>query len=735
MHVKFLKEKPNVKGVGYRWMFDIDYLTDSMNYIPMSLENQTNQHSGTSEVTNPNAGTSEVTTSACTLQTPNANAFEEEDEAEDLIIMPTAVRQVGPRKSTTSSKAQESFTELQNLKTQEKEAYSTGISENTPKILAFRRELDDLAQKHLREVPKNKATSTNSVNSGSGQDNTQPADQDDSDMPELTIFNKPQKGIFDEASYDDEGMVHDFNNLPTEVAVSPIPTLRIHNIHPQSQILGDPKSSVQTRSRVQQHSGAHALVSYVQKQQRNNHKDQQHCLFACFLSQEEPKKISEALKDDSWVEAMQEELLQFRLQQVWILVDLPHGAKVIGTKWVYRNKRDERGVVVRNKARLVAQGHRQEEGIDYDEVFAPVARIEAIRLFLAFASFMGFIVYQMDVKSAFLYGTIDEEVYVSQPPGFVDPDHPKKVYKVVKALYGLHQAPRAWYATLSTFLEKHGYRRGTIDKTLFIKKDKKDIMLVQVYVDDIIFGSTRKSWCDEFEALMKGRFQMSSMGELIFFLGLQVKQKTDGIFISQDKYVADMLKKFDLASVKTAITPMETKMALTKDEEADEVDVTPKTSHLNAVKRIFKYLKGKPNLGLWYPRESSFDLEAYSDSDYAGANLDRKSTTEAEYVAVASCCGQVLWIQNQMLDYGFNFMNTKIHIDNESTICIVKNPVYHSKTKHIEIRHHFIRDSYEKKLIKVEKIHTDFNVADLLTKAFDGPRFNFLVVNIGMINP
>ncbi|GJT35873.1 putative ribonuclease H-like domain-containing protein [Tanacetum coccineum] len=654
LHVKFLEEKPNVKGVGYRWMFDIDYLTDSMNYIPVSLENQTNPHAGTSEVTN----------SAGTLQTPNANASEEEDEAEELIVVPTAVRhtasKVGPRKSSTNSKAEEFLTELQNLKTQEKEAYSTGISEDTPEILAFRRELDELAPKHLREVPKNKATSTTSVNSGSGPVNTQHADQDDSDMPELTIFNKPQKGIFDEASYDDEGMVHDFNNLPTEVAVSPIPTLRIHNIHPQSQILGDPKSSVQTRSRVQQHSGAHALVSYVQKQQRNNHKDQQHCLFACFLSQEEPKKISEALKDDSWVEAMQEELLQFRLQQVWILVDLPHGAKVIGTKWVYRNKRDERGVVVRNKARLVAQGHRQEEGIDYDEVFAPVARIEAIRLFLAFASFMGFIVYQMDVKSAFLYGTIDEEVYVSQPPGFVDPDHLKKVYKVVKALYGLHQAPRAWYATLSTFLEKHGYKRGTIDKTLFIKKDKKDIMLVQVYVDDIIFGSTRKSWCDEFEALMKGRFQMSSMGELIFFLGLQVKQKTDGIFISQDKYVADMLKKFDLASVKTAITPMETKMALTKDEEADEVDVhlyrsmigslmyltasrpdimfavcacsrfqvTPKTSHLNAVKRIFKYLKGKPNLGLWYPRESSFDLEAFSDSDYAGANLDRKSTTD-----------------------------------------------------------------------------------------------------------
>ncbi|GJY51712.1 putative ribonuclease H-like domain-containing protein [Tanacetum coccineum] len=669
----------------------------------------------------------DLTSAGTTKSTPESNASEEEDAAEELIVVPTAVKHIGSKK---------------------KEAYSTGISKDTPKILAYRKELDEVAQKHLREVPKNKATSTNSVNSGSGQDNTQHADQDDSNMPELTIFNKPQKGIFDEASYDDEGMVYDFNNLPTEVAVSPIPTLRIHNIHPQSQIK--------------------------------------------VKSLEEPKKISEALQDDSWVQAMQEELLQFKLQQVWVLVDLPHGMKVIGTKWVYRNKRDERGVVVRNKARLVAQGYTQEEGIDYDEVFAPVARIEAIRLFLAFASFMGFIVYQMDVKSAFLYGTIDEEVYVSQPPGFVDPDHPKKVYKVVKALYGLHQAPRAWYATLSTFLEKHGYKRGTIDKTLFIKRDKKDIMLVQVYVDDIIFGSTKKSWCDEFEALMKSRFQMSSMGELTFFLGLQVKQNKAGIFISQDKYVAEILKKFDLVNVKTAITPMETKVALTKDEEAVDVDVhlyrsmigslmyltasrpdimfavcvcshfqvTPKTSHLNAVKRIFKYLKGKPNLGLWYPRESPFDLEAFSDSDYGGSNLDRKSTTggcqflgqrliswqckkqtivatsttEAEYVAAANCCGQVLWVQNQLLDYGFNFMNNKIHIDNESTICIVKNPVYHSKTKHIEIHHHFIRECYEKKLISVEKIHTDLNVADLLTKPFDGPRFNYLVVSIGMIN-
>ncbi|GKB74165.1 putative ribonuclease H-like domain-containing protein [Tanacetum coccineum] len=274
--------------------------------------------------------------------------------------------------------------------------------------------------------------------------------------------------------------------------------------------------------------------------------------------------------------------------------------------------------------------------------------------------------------------------------------------------------------------------------------------------DDIIFGSTKKSWCDEFEALMKSRFQMSSTGELTFFLRLQVKQKEEGIFISQDKYVAEILKKFGFVSVKTASTPIKTQKPLVKDEEASDVDVhlyrsmigslmslttsrpdimfvvcacsrfhvTPNTSHLSVVKRIFRYLKGKPNLGLWYPRVSSFDLEAYSDSDYAGANLNRKSTTgEVEYVAAVNCCGQVLWIQNQMLDYGFNFMNTKIYIDNESTICIVKNLVYHSKTKNIAIRHHFIRDGYEKKLIQVLKIHTNDNVADLLTKAFDVSRF------------
>ncbi|GKD58605.1 putative ribonuclease H-like domain-containing protein [Tanacetum coccineum] len=325
----------------------------------------------------------------------------------------------------------------------------------------------------------------------------------------------------------------------------------------------------------------------------------------------------------------------------------------------------------------------------------------------------------MDVKSVFLYGTIEEEVYVSQPLCFVDPKFPEKFYKVEKALYGLHQAPRAWYETLSTYLLDNGFYRGQIDKTLFIKRVKNDILLVQVYVDDIFFGSNKKSLCIDFEQIMHKRFQMSSMGELTFFLGLQVKQKEDGIFISQDKYVGEILKKFGFSCIRTTSTPMETNKALTKDEDGEDVDISSSTK--------------------------SFPLECtFSDSDYTGANLDKKSTTggcqfigsrliswqckkqtvvansttKAKYITASHCCGQVLWIQNQMLDYGYNFMQTKIHVDNESAICVVKNPVYHSKTKHIEIQHHFIRDSYEKRLIKMVKIHTDNNVADLLTKAF-----------------
>nr|GEU62074.1 hypothetical protein [Tanacetum cinerariifolium] len=279
------------------------------------------------------------------------------------------------------------------------------------------------------------------------------------------------------SDHENVGEEADINNLETSVTVSHILTTRTHKDHPVSQIIGDMSSTTQTR-----------IMSIVIKDQGGLSQifndDFHTCMFACFLSQEEPKR------------------------------------RAIGTKWVYRNKKDERGIVVRNKARLVAQGHTQEEGIDYEEFFAPVARIDAIRLFLAYASFIGFMVYQIDVKSAFLYGTIKEEVYVCQPPEFEDPDHPDKIYKVVKALYGLHQAPRAWYETLANYLLENSFHRGKIYQTLFIKKQKGDILLVQIYVDDIIFGATNKDLCKSFEKLMKDKFQMSSMGELILFLGL-----------------------------------------------------------------------------------------------------------------------------------------------------------------------------------------------------------------------
>ncbi|GKA91689.1 putative ribonuclease H-like domain-containing protein [Tanacetum coccineum] len=370
---------------------------------------------------------------------------------------------------------------------------------------------------------------------------------DDPNMPEL-------EDIVYSDDDEDVGAEADMNNLDAFMPISPIPTTRIHKDHPVEQIIGDLHSAPQTR-RMTKNLEEHGLFSSVQ--QRINHKDFQNCLFGLW-----------------WIYQMEK--------------------MAIGTKWVYGNKKDERGIVIKNKARLVAQGYTQEKGIDYDE---------------------------MDVKSAFLYGKIKEEVYVCQPPGFEDPYFPDRVYKVEKALYGLHQAPRAWYETLSTYLLDNGFQRGNIDKTLFIKRDKSDILLVQ----------------------------MSSMGELIIFLGLQVKQKEYGIFISQDKYVNEILNKFGFSDVKKARTPMETQKALLKDADGEDVDedlyrsmigslmyltssrpdimfvvcacarfqVNPKSLHLHAMKRIFRYIKGQPKLGLWYPKDLPFDLVAYTDSDYA----------------------------------------------------------------------------------------------------------------------
>ncbi|GJR19072.1 retrovirus-related pol polyprotein from transposon TNT 1-94 [Tanacetum coccineum] len=421
------------------------------------------------------------------------------------------------------------------------------------------------------------------------------------------------------------------------------------------------------------------------------------CLFVDFLSEEEHKKVSEVLKHPGWVDAMQDKLNQFSRNKVWTLVPAPYGKTIIGSKWVFKNKRDKTRIVIKNKARLVAQGYNQQEGIDSDETFVPVARLEAIRIFLAFATYMNFIVYQMDVNSTFLNGKLKEEVYIKQPLGFESNEFPNHVCKLDKALYGLKQAPRAC-----------------------------------------------TKLCKQFAKLMTQRYEMSMMGVLTYFLGFQIKQSKRGISINQEKYVKDLLKKYDIngSSVKTPMVPFnnlgpglsgkavnETRyrgmigslMYLTTSRHdiqfstclCARYQANPKESYLIVVKRIFRYLKGTPSLGLWYPKCSGFDLKGYSDSDYAGCNMDRKITSGAcqllggklvcwsakkqQSVAISSaeaeyCCANILWMKSQLTDYDIIYEKVPIFCDNTSAIAISNNPVLHSRTKHIDIRYLFIRD-------------------------------------------
>ncbi|KAI4385690.1 hypothetical protein MLD38_003685 [Melastoma candidum] len=453
------------------------------------------------------------------------------------------------------------------------------------------------------------------------------------------------------------------------------------------------------------------------------------CEHSAFLSQKEPTSIDEALADPNWIIAMQEELNQFERNKVWTLVQRPKDRSVVGTKWVFRNKLDESGSVVRNKARLVAKGYSQSERIDYDETYAPVARLEAIRLLLAYAFYNDFKLFQMDVKSAFLNGEIKEEVYVDQPPGFEDPKKHDHVYKLDKALYGLKQAPRAWYERLSQFLIEKGYRKGKVDTTLFLKKHGTELLIFQIYVDDIIFGSTNNTLCNEFAELMKGEFEMSMMVELTFFLGLQIRQTSEGTFIHQEKYTKQLLKKYELTNSKHLSTPMSTNAIVEKDESGKDAD---------------------PSI---YRR--------YSDADFAGCKIDRKSTSgtyqllgdmliswhskkqasvalstaEAEYVAAASCCAQLLWMRQQLEDYGFKFDNIPIRCNNTSAINLTKNPVQHSRSKHIELRHHFIRDHVQNGSIVVEYVSTETQLCDIFTKPLNFEKFSKLRMELGICYP
>nr|GEV00325.1 hypothetical protein [Tanacetum cinerariifolium] len=443
-HISFKTMNKLVKGSGPTWLFDIDTLTQSINY---QLVVAGNQPSSSADVD-----------AAC-----------DDKEIESEVY-------VSPSSSDKTKKHDEK------AKREAKGKTLTGLMLPVRPLLLFG-QIQQIALTVLMLLVLHTAVSTNFEIDGKS------SFVDPSQYP-----NDPNMSALEDIVYSDDdedvGTEANFSNLETSITASPIPTTRVHKDHHVTQIIGDLSSAPQTRNmtRVVKDQGGLTQINDV-----NFHT----CMFACFLSQEEPKRVHQALKDPSWIEAMQEELLQFKMQKFG------------------------------NKARLVTQGDTQEEGIDYKEVFAPVARIEAIRLFLAYASFMGFMVYQMDVKSAFLYETIEEEVYVCQPPGFEDPDYPDKVYKVVKALYGLHQAPRVWYETLANYLLENDFQRRKIDQALFIKKQK----------------------------------------------GLQVKQKDNGIFISHDKYVAEKLRKFGLIDGKSASTPIDTEKSLLKDPDGKDMDV------------------------------------------------------------------------------------------------------------------------------------------------------------------
>ncbi|GJX71292.1 retrovirus-related pol polyprotein from transposon TNT 1-94 [Tanacetum coccineum] len=417
---------------------------------------------------------------------------------------------------------------------------------------------------------------------------------------------------------------------------------------------------------------------------------------------QEPKNFKQEMTEPSWIDAMQEEIHEFQRLEV---------------------KTDEFGGVLKNKARLFAQGFRQEEGIDFEESFAPVARIEDIRIFVSNAAHKNMTIYQMDVKTAFLNGKLKEEVYVSQPEGFVDQDNPSHVYKLKKALYGLKQAPRVWYDMLSSFLISQHFSKGAIDLTLFTRQAENALLLVQIYVDDIIFASTNTAMCSKFANQMTTKFKMSIMGQISFFLGLQIFQSPRGIFKNQSKYASEIVKKYGMLTSDSVDTPMVEKSKLDED------------------------LQGKPT-----------DARLYRDADHAGCQDTKRSTsgsaqflgdklvswsskkqkctaissTEAEYIALLRHCAQILWMRSQLTDYGFQFNKIPLYCDNKSAIALCCNNVQHSRAKHIDVRYHFIKEKVENGIMELYFVRTEYQLADIFTKPLPRELFNFLIEKLGM---
>nr|GEW08406.1 hypothetical protein [Tanacetum cinerariifolium] len=505
------------------------------------------------------------------------------------------------------------------------------------------------------------------------------------------------------------------------------------------------------------------------------HKQALFCYYDAFLTSVEPKTYKEALTQACWIEAMHEELNEFErpeeegidFEESFASVARLEAIRIFLAYVAHKNM-----VVYQMDVKTAfLNGNLQEEvyeeRIDFEESFAPVARLEAIRIFLAYVAHKNMVVYQMDVKTAFLNGNLQEEVYVSQPNGFVDLNKPNHVYKLKKALYGLKQAPRAWYDMLSSFMLSQDFSKGLVDPTLFIRRNGNDLLLVQIYVDDIIFAASTLELCDLFANLICSKFKMSMMEKISFFLGLQISHNPRGIFINQSKYALKSLKKYGFESCDPVDTPMVEKSKLDEDREGKAMD----SSHYRGMIGTLLYLAAsRPDLQFAIcmcaryqarptkKHDSSVALTAFADADHAGCqdthrstsgsvqflgerliswSLKRKksaaiSSTEAEYIALSGCCAQILWMRSQLSDYGLGFNKIPMYCDNKSAIALCCNNVQHSRSEHIDIIYHFIKEQVENEVIELYFINTEYQLADLFTKALGRDRIEFLTTKLGM---
>jgi hypothetical protein len=513
--------------------------------------------------------------------------------------------------------------------------------------------------------------------------------------------------------------------------------------------------------------------------------------FALFAGSD-PIKFEDAVKEDKWRRAMDTEIHAINKNNTWELVDLPRGQKTIGVKWVYKTKLNENGEIDKHKARLVVKGYKQQHGIDYDEVFAPVVRHDTIRLVISLAAQHTWPIFQMDVKSAFLNGDLEEQVYVDQPSGYVKQGYEEQVYKLNKALYGLKQAPRAWYSRIDAFFTKAGFRKCPHEHTLFVKTaGGGKFLFVCLYVDNLIYTGNDGILLQEFKDSMKAEFEMTDLGMMRYFLGIEVMQSTTGIFITQKKYAKEILERFHYQNCNPVKNPIEPGLKLHKDLDGQRIDSTyykqmvgslmyltatrpdvmcavsllsrymesPTSLHSQAAKRVFRYLQGTIDFGIHYKKGEASRLIGYADSNYAGDLDDRRSTsgsvfmmnsgavswssrkqqvvtlstTEAEFIAAATSACQAIWLRRILDDLHFQQHDpTIIHCDSSSAIKLSKNPVLHGRSKHIDVRYHFLRDLSNEGTIELVYCRSEDQIADIMTKALKLDAFEKLRNLLGM---